>query len=520
MQLRPLSVFLILTVWQAAWARHAEPPTPACQSEPGEPAPAAPRPGFTSIGSVAELRRVMASGNQRIRMTPGVYRVTDAAPDNQTVFLVTGSDNHFDLRGVTLQVDTQVLANLRGPVHSLATYRVLGSRITFEGGRFENTGDHPPFQSLSEFVPSGGLVRNCRGNAAYSPLLVIPYKQTRRADIELELLDSPHELGDHPLARITGDAEHRLRIEYTGQQAPEVPRPIVVGSVGDRYTEENTDPKELIRHHIARRVQLENRTPHPVQRTEYAFECNVTSEGPVADGGEDNRVEQIVLIDPPEQGFFSKRLDYEGIPIKAHRDVADEALWAGRQRLEMMLDKVPSVRRRLRAAGAELHIIGRNQVTSDLPDYRHMRGKPFAGKQTVDERTRGFGGRRASCGEENLLKLPEDRYRGRDICVHEFAHTIFDYGTTPEVRRAFEEQSRQSLDRGLWVGAYAATNPGEFFAELSMWYFGTHGDMRMKGPPPGKGPEGLATYDPEAYELFDRFYSGRFETENGGPREE
>ncbi len=225
------------------------------------------------------------------------------------------------------------------------------------------------------------------------------------------------------------------------------------------------------------------------------------------------RIERIALIDPPEQGFFSKQLHYDGIPIKAHRDVSDEALWAARQRLEMMLGKVPSARERLRAAGAELHIIGRNQVTSDLPDYRHLRGKPFAGTQTVDERTRGLGGLRSSCGEENLLKLPKDRYRGRDICVHEFAHNIFDRGMTPEVRRTFQEQYRRSLDQGLWAGAYAATNPGEFFAELSMWYFGTHGDLRMKGPPPGKGPEGLRAYDPEAFELFDRFYRGHFEPE-------
>ena len=230
-----------------------------------------------------------------------------------------------------------------------------------------------------------------------------------------------------------------------------------------------------------------------------------------SDAPETAPAEPITPIDPPEQGFFSKQLDYEGIPIKAHRDVADEALHAARQRLAMMLGSLPAVRERLRKARAELHIIGRNQVTSDLPDYRHLRGKPFAGRQTVDERTRGFGGRRASCGEENLLKLREDRYRGRDICVHEFAHTIFDYGMTPTVRRAFREQYRRSLDRGLWAGSYAATNAGEFFAELSMWYFGTHGDLRMDGHPPAKGPDGLKTYDPRAFELFDRFYRGRFE---------
>ncbi len=115
--------------------------------------------------------------------------------------------------------------------------------------------------------------------------------------------------------------------------------------------------------------------------------------------------------------------------------MADEALFQARARLAMMLDKLPSVCRRLQKAGAELHIIGRNQVTSDLPEWRHAKGKPFDGRLTIDERTRGMGGRLTSCGEENLLRLPRDRYRGRDICVHEFAHNIQDRGATEAILR-------------------------------------------------------------------------------------
>ena len=45
----------------------------------------------------------------------------------------------------------------------------------------------------------------------------------------------------------------------------------------------------------------------------------------------------ITAIDPPEQDFFSKRLDYRGIPIKGHAVVADEAFheaWRRFQGLE------------------------------------------------------------------------------------------------------------------------------------------------------------------------------------------
>ncbi len=221
----------------------------------------------------------------------------------------------------------------------------------------------------------------------------------------------------------------------------------------------------------------------------------------------------IQAIDPPEGGFFAKRLDYEGIVIKAPTNVVDEALFAAYGRLSMMLTNLPTVRAKLKAAGAELHIIGRDQVTTDLPEWRQDKGKPLEEYHglTRDQRTRGMGGLLASCGEENLLRLEQDRYRGRDICVHEFAHNILGHGVSSEVRRRFREQFNLSRDRGLWVGSYAGSNPHEFFAELAMWYFGTRGDLGMQGAKPANGRDGLKAYDPEAFALLDDFYSGRME---------
>ncbi len=214
-------------------------------------------------------------------------------------------------------------------------------------------------------------------------------------------------------------------------------------------------------------------------------------------------------IVPPEQGFFEKMTDYDGIPIKAAAVVDDRALLVAHDRLSRLLGKLPDARFNLRLAGAALHIIGRSQVTSDLPEHRHLRGKPFDGKLTVDERTRGLGGLLTSCGEENLLELPYDRYRGRDICIHEMAHNLQGNGLSRDIRQRIRDQFRKSTTAGLWKGAYAATNDGEFFAELSMWYFGTHGDLMLVGPKPENGPDGLRKYDPEAFALLDEIYSGR-----------
>ena len=91
---------------------------------------------------------------------------------------------------------------------------------------------------------------------------------------------------------------------------------------------------------------------------------------------------------------------------------------------------------------------------------------------TRDQRTRGMGGRLTSCGEENLLKLEKDRYRGRDICLHEFSHNLRNQGIPREVRARLDAQYERSLAKGLWQKSYAGSNADEFFAELTMWYFG------------------------------------------------
>ena len=217
----------------------------------------------------------------------------------------------------------------------------------------------------------------------------------------------------------------------------------------------------------------------------------------------------IKILDPPELGFFTKELSYEGIPIKAPAVVADRALVVARTRIARLLQRLPNALYNLTVAGAELHIIGKDQVTSDLPEHRHLKGKPFDGKLTVDQRTRGLGGLLTSCGEENLLELPGDRYAGRDICTHEFAHNLQDQGLSADVQQKIREQYQRTLEKGLWKGSYAATNEHEFFAELTMWYFGTHGDLHMTGIKPANGADGLKAYDPESYALLDALYSGR-----------
>jgi len=214
--------------------------------------------------------------------------------------------------------------------------------------------------------------------------------------------------------------------------------------------------------------------------------------------------EVVERIDPPEQGFYAKRTQYDGIAIKSHAVVDDRALLAARGKLERMLRSLPAVRANLAAAGAELHIIGAAQGTSDLPENRHFKGRPFEGTLTLDERTRGIGGLLASCGEENLLKLAHDRYAGRDICTHEFAHAVYAIGMDEATHRLFAERYAAAKEQGLWHGLFAETNADEFFAELTMAYFGPQGEA-----------DHLARRDPQTFALMDAFYGGRLPVRPG-----
>lgn len=127
-----------------------------------------------------------------------------------------------------------------------------------------------------------------------------------------------------------------------------------------------------------------------------------------------------------------------------------------------------------------------------------------------------MGGLQSSCGEENLLSLEHDqRYPNREIVVHEFAHTLMDHGLPASAREDIERVFELAVvERGLWrrpdgSKAYAATNAQEYWAELSMWYWGSHGefcDGKRRLPVPG--PAGLARYDALGFALVGAIYDG------------
>jgi alpha-glucosidase len=197
------------------------------------------------------------------------------------------------------------------------------------------------------------------------------------------------------------------------------------------------------------------------------------------------------------RAFYQKFIDVNGMPVVAAGVVEDRALQRTHEIVTRMLAGRPDITRALVDSGMYLIIIGRDQVYTDMPEYRNARNPDY-----LNERVRGTGGRPTSFGEENLLSLPIDRYDDESIGVHEFAHTIdgalrrIDDGWRARVRDTYQA----AIDQGLYKFAYAAGNPGEYWAEIVQAYFDCNRVNNWNHGPVGTR-EQLRRYDPAGYEL-------------------
>jgi hypothetical protein len=196
--------------------------------------------------------------------------------------------------------------------------------------------------------------------------------------------------------------------------------------------------------------------------------------------------------------FYKKYIDVKGMPVVAAAEVADAALQRTYQIVTRMLAGRPDIHKTMADHGTRLIIIGKDQVYTDMPEYRNN-----PNPQYMNERVRGTGGLDVtSFGEENLLNLPIDRYDDESIAVHEFCHTI-DAAlrrVDPAWRDRLGETYRAAKARGLWKNAYAETNQAEYWAEICQSYFDCNRVNNWNHAAIGTR-EQLKLYDPDGYEL-------------------
>jgi hypothetical protein len=201
--------------------------------------------------------------------------------------------------------------------------------------------------------------------------------------------------------------------------------------------------------------------------------------------------------------FYAKYLEVSGMPVVAAGEVADLALGRTHEIVTHMLAGRPDVVRAMVAKRMYLIVIGKDQVYTDMPEYRHHPDPAFQ-----NERVRGTGGRPTSFGEENLLGLPLDRYDDESIAVHEFCHSIDGAlrAIDPQWSSRLRAVYRNAIDKGRYKNAYAAGNPAEYWAEIGQSYFDCNRVNNWNHGPIGTR-EQLKVYDPEGYELARSTFS-------------
>ncbi|MGE5293357.1 MAG: hypothetical protein ACM3VT_00875 [Solirubrobacterales bacterium] len=195
--------------------------------------------------------------------------------------------------------------------------------------------------------------------------------------------------------------------------------------------------------------------------------------------------------------FYTKYVDVKGLPVAASGEVADLALQRTHEIVAHMLAGRPDVLQAMVDDGMYLIVIGKDQVYTDMPEYRDSPNPAFQ-----NERVRGTGGLPTSFGEENLLSLPVDRYDDESIAVHEFCHTID--GTLEQIDPTWRQRKRDAYDHarknGLYYNTYAGSNAGEYWAEIAQAYFDCNRINNWNHGPIGHR-EQLRVYDPVGYEL-------------------
>src|ERR1051326_7466857 len=195
--------------------------------------------------------------------------------------------------------------------------------------------------------------------------------------------------------------------------------------------------------------------------------------------------------------FYKKCIDVKGMPVAASAEVSDLALQRTHDLVTHLLAGRPDVLQAMVSNGMYLIVIGKDQVYTDMPEYRNHPNPAYQ-----NERVRGTGGKPTSFGEENLLRLPIDRYDDESIGLHEFCHTID--GTLRSLDPTWGERKnavfKSITSKGLWKNTYAGSNPGEYWAEICQSFFNCNRVNNWNHGPAGSR-EQLKIYDPEGYEL-------------------
>jgi hypothetical protein len=97
---------------------------------------------FVVIDSLDALREYATKDDVKVKMNPGTYLLDEASDHHFIRF--TGSNSHFDMSGVTLQIDNELFRKVEripGKEKFYCVINLMGDGITFAGLKTENVGE-------------------------------------------------------------------------------------------------------------------------------------------------------------------------------------------------------------------------------------------------------------------------------------------------------------------------------------------------------------------------------------------
>ncbi|CAL4869520.1 hypothetical protein MMA231_03812 (plasmid) [Asticcacaulis sp. MM231] len=224
------------------------------------------------------------------------------------------------------------------------------------------------------------------------------------------------------------------------------------------------------------------------------------AERSVMSKAEISSLEARVITTPPAalnlDPFYQKYSDADGIPVIGSQTVPDAAIVVARDILLFMLSERPDIRKQLVHDGARVGIMAIDETTTDLPEQSDWKkpaiDDPRLSKCDVRDyaktiglqsdrdywaaRARGMGGIYTTGAAENILGVPDTRYYGENILVHEFSHSIFNAirSADPALAARVETAYAHAKDKRLWQGAYMANTLDEYWAEGTQFWFNSN----------------------------------------------
>lgn len=219
-------------------------------------------------------------------------------------------------------------------------------------------------------------------------------------------------------------------------------------------------------------------------------------------------LEQTIAVTEYD-AFYQQEIVMDcGVKILGTKNVRPEAMTKAEEMLEIILAN-EAIAKRMGEAGCMLGIFGEGEIAYDILEHRY----------TYDENylyVEGFGGTPlASIKDANVLRLREEdywtNYADESILVHEFGHTVQNYGLTDAQYREWENIYNESVTKGgKWPNSYAGSNSSEYFATLSAIWFNAMDDTwdgewdGVRGPVNTRSE--LKAYDKAAYDFLSEIY--------------